>query len=156
MLFIVGTCRYYIFLKDLVIKMFGIVMYLRVRWTLLDCSNIIFIILCSGKNAKDKAYKLSSEYPFRANAVKVVLSFAHTLYNTQNVVIDVSTRTKMYNKTLKIYHLALQVSQYMFNHISSWYMKQGITFYLVAPINLSSASNDEIFGEYIYYFVLKY
>lgn len=39
-------------------------------------------------NSKDKAYKLSVNYPFRPNAVKVVLSVAQTLY-TQSLM-DVS------------------------------------------------------------------
>lgn len=53
--------------------------------------NNIFMILCSGQNSKDKAYKLSADYPYRANADKVVLSVAQSLYDTQSSVIGVST-----------------------------------------------------------------
>jgi hypothetical protein len=79
-----------------------------------------------GKNSKDKAYKLSADYPFRPNAVKVVFSIAKSLYSTQESIFS--------------------VSQYTFNYVSSWYIQQGITFYLIAPINLSHASDDGIFG----------
>lgn len=51
-------------------------------------SHMIFIILYLGKDSKDKAYKLSADYPFRTNAVKAVLSIAQSV-NTQNYV-DVS------------------------------------------------------------------
>lgn len=47
------------------------------------------IILCLGRNSKDKAYKLSAEYPFRPDSVKAVLSIANTLYNQRS--LDVST-----------------------------------------------------------------
>uniref|UniRef100_A0A2H8TZF4 Apolipophorin n=1 Tax=Melanaphis sacchari TaxID=742174 RepID=A0A2H8TZF4_9HEMI len=80
----------------------------------------------TGQNSKDKAYKLSADYPYRANAVKVVLSVAQSLYDTQSSIID--------------------VSQYTFNYVSSWYTKQGITFFLIAPIHLSDASDDKTFG----------
>lgn len=53
--------------------------------------NNIFMILCSGKNSKDKAYTLSVDYPYRVNADKVVLSVAQSLYDTQSSVIGVST-----------------------------------------------------------------
>lgn len=44
--------------------------------------------LCLGQNSKDKAYKLSAEYPFRPNSVKAVLSIANTLYTQSS--LDVS------------------------------------------------------------------
>jgi hypothetical protein len=107
------------------------------------------MILLSGQNSKDKAYKLSADYPYRANAIKVVLSVAQSLYDAQSPVIGVSTWVKYYGNRSKIYHFALQVSQYTFNYVTSWYTQQGISFYLIAPINLSDNSDDEIFGEYL-------
>ncbi|XP_026815483.1 apolipophorins [Rhopalosiphum maidis] len=79
-----------------------------------------------GQNSKDKAYKLSADYPYRANAIKVVLSVAQSLYDAQSPIIG--------------------VSQYTFNYVTSCYTKQGISFYLIAPINLSDNSDDGIFG----------
>lgn len=79
-----------------------------------------------GQNSKDKAYKLSADYPYRANANKVVLSVAQSLYDTQSSVIG--------------------VSQYTFNYVTSWYTKQDISFFLIAPINLNDVSDSGIFG----------
>ncbi|VVC28237.1 Vitellinogen, open beta-sheet,von Willebrand factor, type D domain,Lipid transport protein, N- [Cinara cedri] len=78
-----------------------------------------------GKNSKDKAYKLSGEYPFRPNAVKAVLAVTQTVYTTDST---------------------LDVSQYTFDLITSCFVEQGIKFHLVAPINLQDSSNPEIFG----------
>lgn len=42
-----------------------------------------------GQNSKDKAYKLSADYPFRANAIKVVVSASQNLHPQNS--LDVST-----------------------------------------------------------------
>ncbi|CAH1725498.1 unnamed protein product [Aphis gossypii] len=80
----------------------------------------------TGQNTKDKAYILSANYPYRANADKVVLSVAQSLYDTQSSVIG--------------------VSQYTFKYVTSWYTKQSISFLLIAPINLNDVSDNGIFG----------
>lgn len=54
---------------------------------------IIITYFCLGENSKDKAYKITADYPYTANSVKVVLSISQSLYTSKT--LDVSTESKI-------------------------------------------------------------